>query len=208
MISDITNDIGMYDLTAFQNIIISVGGNDSARKTEEELFEEKYDQLISLIKTSSPESTIYICKIAPRGDTDVSSVNTCIERLSLHWQKHNVICISNTRDYFYSKNGIPTERYFSSDGIHLSRSGVKRLLDAINSSIEIVENYELCVFSRPANQKNAIDWKRNTWPNQGQHSERQASTPRSGAHYTERRHVNKRCYACRMMGHISSECWN
>ena len=211
-ISDITNDIGMYDLTAFQNIIISVGGNDSARKTEEELFEEKYDQLISLIKTSSPESTIYICKIAPRGDTDVSSVNTCIERLSLHWQKHNVICISNTRDYFYSKNGIPTERYFSSDGIHLSRSGVKRLLDAINSSIEIVENYELCVFSRPANQRNAIDWKRNTLPNQGQrylqHSERQARTPRSGAHYTERRHVNKRCYACRMMGHISSECWN
>ena len=128
-------------------------------------FEDKYDQLISLIKTSSPESTIYTCKIAPRGDTDVSSINTCIERLSLHW---HVICISNTRDYFYSKKGIPTERYFSSNGIHLSQSGVKRLLDAINSSIEIVNSYELCVFSRPANQRNAIDWKRNTWPNQGQ----------------------------------------
>ena len=126
---------------------------------EEELFEEKNNQLISLIKTSSRESTIYIFRIAPNGDTDVSSINTCSERLSLYWQKHNVICITNTRDYFYRSNGIPTERYLSSDGIHLSRSGVKRLLDAINSSIEIVQTYELCVFNRPANQWNTKDWK-------------------------------------------------
>ena len=111
-ISDIVNDIDLYDLTAFQNIIIYVGGNDSYEKTDEVLFEETYDQLISLIKTSNPDSTVYICTIAPRGFTDVSSINSCIEKLSLHWQKHNVICISNTRDYFCGKAGMPTERYF------------------------------------------------------------------------------------------------
>ena len=120
-ISDITNDISFYDVKAFSNIIISVGGNDASQKTEEELFEEKYDQLISLIKTSSPKTTVYICKIVPRGDVDVSSLNTCIERLGLHWRKHDVICISKTSDYFCGKNRVLTERYYPTDGIHLSR---------------------------------------------------------------------------------------
>ena len=204
-ISDIINDIGLYYLKAFRNIIISVGGNDSSRKTEEELFEEKYDQLISLIKTSSPQTTVYICKIAPRRDTDVSSLNTRIERLGLHWQQHDVICISKTTDYLCGKNRVPTERYFSSDGIHLSRSGVKRLLDSINSTINIVDKYELCVFSTPESQRNTVNYKNRS--NQGQrHSQRNGR--QSGPRYGERRHANKRCHACQMMGHISSECWN
>ena len=42
-------------------------------KTDGELFEERYDQLISLIKTSSHQCTLYLySKVAPRGDTDVS----------------------------------------------------------------------------------------------------------------------------------------
>ena len=201
-ISDITNDISFYDVKAFSNIIISVGGNDASQKTEEELFEEKYDQLISLIKTSSPKTTVYICKIVPRGDVDVSSLNTCIERLGLHWQKHDVICISKTSDYFCGKNRVPTERYYSTDKIHLSRSGVKRLLDAINSTVKIVDKYEMCVFSKPGNQRNTGNYHIRT--NSGQEQRR----GRQGSRYGERRHVNKRCYACRMMGHISSECWN
>ena len=201
-ISDITNDISFYDVKAFSNIIISVGGNDASQKTEEELFEEKYDQLISLIKTSSPKTTVYICKIVPRGDVDVSSLNTCIERLGLHWQKHDVICISKTSDYFCGKNRVPTERYYSIDGIHLSRSGVKRLLDAINSTVKIVDKYEMCVFSKPGNQRNTGNYHIRT--NSGQEQRR----GRQGSRYGERRHANKRCYACRMMGHISSECWN
>ena len=42
-VSDIINDIALYDLSQFQTIIISVGGNDSANGIDEELFEEKYD---------------------------------------------------------------------------------------------------------------------------------------------------------------------
>ena len=53
-VSDMVNDIALYDLMAFQNIIMYVGGNDSSGKTDEVLFEETYDQIISLIKTSNP----------------------------------------------------------------------------------------------------------------------------------------------------------
>lgn len=204
-INDIANDIGLYDLTAFETIIISVGGNDSARKTNSEQFVESYDKLISLIKTSNPQSTVYVCKVAPRGDTDVSIINDCIEKLTLHWQKHDVMSISNTRDYFYGKDRVPTERYFSKDGIHLSRSGVKRLLDAINSNTQIVSDYDSCVFNRQGYQRGIGKSNQNRWLSQ----EQGHWHPRNrGPNNTEKRHANKICYACHMVGHISAECWN
>ena len=36
------------------------------------------------------------------------------------------------------QNGLPSSRYFSSDGIHLSLSGIKRLLDALSTLISSV----------------------------------------------------------------------
>ena len=56
-------------------------------------------------------------------------------------------CLSNTYDYLFAKNYLPACRYFSNDGIHLSHSGIKRLLDAMNTTTKIVVDYELCVFS-------------------------------------------------------------
>ena len=82
-VSDIKNDIALYDLSRFQTIIISVGGNDSTNGIDEELFEEKYDQLISIVKTGNLQCTLYICKIAPRGDTNVTTLNSCTEKLSV-----------------------------------------------------------------------------------------------------------------------------
>ena len=43
---------------------------------------------------------------------------------------------------------------------------MKRLIDAVNSNIKIFDNYELCVFRRPGNLRNAING--NSRPNQGQ----------------------------------------
>ena len=37
-------------------------------------------------------------------------------------------------------------RYFSSDGIHLSSSGTKRLVDAISRHVDIVHDIHSCVF--------------------------------------------------------------
>ena len=110
-------------------------------------FVDAYDQLISLIKTTNPACKVYLCEIAPRGDVNVTGFNKGIDRLSKHWERQNVHCLSNTYDYFFAKNYLPASRYFSNDGIHLSHSGIKSLLDAMNTTTKIMVDYELFVFS-------------------------------------------------------------
>ena len=59
----------------------------------------------------------------------------------MFWQKHDVHCINNTHSHFKDNNRLPIQRFFSKDGIHLTRSGVKRLFDAMNRNINIVVDY-------------------------------------------------------------------
>ncbi len=81
-----------YDLKASSHVVVYVGGNDMANQIDTELFEEKYDQFISLIKCANSECSITICKIAPRGDVNVSDANASIARLAEHWKLQGVTC--------------------------------------------------------------------------------------------------------------------
>ena len=98
---------------------------------------------------------IYTHKIAQRGDTDVTNLNRCIERLFEFWQKHDMHCINNTHSYFKGSNRLPIQRFFSKDGIHLTHSGVERLLNAINN-ISIIEDYDLSVFNGPKPRRSSV----------------------------------------------------
>ncbi len=75
------DDIVRYDLRVFSHVVIYIGGNDVANQMDMELFEEKYDQLISLIKCANNDCNFTVCKIAPRGDVNVSEANASISRL-------------------------------------------------------------------------------------------------------------------------------
>ena len=139
-------EISVYDLTSFAHVIICVGGNDSSSKVNIKAFEESYDQLIGFIKSANKVCAVYLSKIIPRGDTDVTEFNNSIQRLSDQWKEHQVKCIENTSKMFFDRNGMSSTRYYSHDGIHLSRSGNKRLVDALNRHIYIVTDIILCVF--------------------------------------------------------------
>ena len=139
-------EISVYELTSFANVIICVGGNDSSSKVSIKAFEESYHQLIVFIKGANNDCAVYLRKIIPRGDTDVTDFNNSIQRLSGHWKVHQVTCIENTSKMFLGRNGMPSFRYYSHDGIHLSRSCIKRLVDALKRSIHIVTDINLCVF--------------------------------------------------------------
>ena len=53
-----------------------------------------------------------------------------------------------TYQYMYVGNGLPLPRYHSDDGLHLSISGLKRLLDVIITATQIVSDFETCGFTR------------------------------------------------------------
>ncbi len=133
-------------MKSFNTVILHCGGNDASNGIDIELFEEKYDQLVGLVKTGNPASNVLLCKVAPRGDVDVTDVNSSISRLAAHWKDHKVQCIAETHDLFYGKDDVPQARFYNQDSIHLSRSGIKRFVSCIHRHIDLVHDYNRCVF--------------------------------------------------------------
>ena len=50
--------------------------------------------------------------------------------------------------FFLREDGLSTSRYYSNDGIHMSHSGIKRLVGATNTSTKLVVEYQLCTFGK------------------------------------------------------------
>ena len=141
-IDTVYRNIAMFDLTQFKNVIIYCGGNDSAKSGNMEHFKNEYDTLLKFIKTKNPGCMLYLCNSCPRGDTDTTNVNTVIKSLA---GTHGATYI-DAYSAFYYNNELRTKFYKPRDWIHLSNSGIKRLLGTINLTIAIVENFKFCVF--------------------------------------------------------------
>ena len=122
-IKDIWDEVAVYDLKSFQNIIVCVGGNDSSSGTDAHMFEKKYDELVGGIRTANNDCTIYLCKVVPRGDVDVTRINASIVNVANNWRMQQVKIVASTNEMFFGPNGLPCGRYFDTDGIHMSHSG-------------------------------------------------------------------------------------
>ena len=200
MVPDIWDEISIYDLMSFAKIIC-IGGNYCASRVGMHAFQDKYDQLISFIKTANKDCTVYLGKILPRGDVNVTEFNRSIQRVVEHWAMHHVQYIEDTHDLFYGRSGLPYNRYFTNDAIHMSNSGVKRQLDALKRHIDIVDDFQLCVFqSRFKKQRIAENGAAvNTRP----------VTSNGDQGFNRCRRDNSRiCYGCLMPGDIQADCWH
>ena len=149
-IQELIDEIKVYDMKAFSAVILHIGGNDTANGTGTRAFEDKYDELISLINNSA--CRVILCTVVPRGDVDVRQLNDCIQRLGKHWKNQQVEVASECYTFFFA-DGQLSARFFNQDGIHLTNPVVKRLLDAINRHLSIVADFDTCVFGsmRPSN---------------------------------------------------------
>ena len=132
--------------------------------------------------------------------------------------------------YFYDSQGMVIERYFGDDLIHLKASGVKRLLGEIDKQINIVENFENCVFKShhhkkgvshrgnpTMNHRKPIGGRKRAEPHQNHED---VSTTKDSAvlcykcgetnHETSQcRHKGQlECYHCGFKGHKSGRCLN
>ena len=136
--------------------------------------------------------------------------NKGIDRLSKHWERQNVHCLSNTYDYFFAKTYLPASRYFSNDGIHLYHSGKKRLLDAMNTTTKIVVDYELCMFSNFQNQSSHAGYsrRRNRGPQYKPYKPNRNAEGKEARGASGYRNYRKQCFGCNMVEHILAECWN
>lgn len=140
----ILKEVKVFDLSQFSHIIIYVGGNNASKGTDTEYFEEKYDQLLDHIKKKNNNCEVLLVNSCPRGDTDTAEVNSIIHSLAEEYHMTFV----DAYLAFHNKHGEVIERYYSKDSIHLSTSGIKRLLGTINSFVEIVQNFDQCGFLR------------------------------------------------------------
>ena len=82
-----------------------------------------------------------------KGDVDVTQLNGCIQRLAEHWKNQQIEIASECHNLFF-KDGQLSSRFYGQDGIHLTNSGVKRLLDAINRQFHVVTDFNTCVFGQ------------------------------------------------------------
>ena len=141
-IREVFNQIKVFDLKKFSHVVIYIGGNDASSGSDPELFEEIYDQVVQHIMLVNSECKIILCNVIPRGDTSAADMNEIIKQLS---EQHGTTLIDLDRA-FHDSHGKVIERYFVVDCIHLSSSGIKRLLGAINKEIKVVKDFDQCVF--------------------------------------------------------------
>ena len=199
-IQTLIDEINLYDLKVFSTIIVYIGGNNVASGDNSSFIEEKYDELISLIKCSNNTCKIILCSVAPRLDADISHLNQIVGKLAKHWSCQNVEHVPNTHDMFL-KDGGPSTRYFLQDGIHLTASGTKRLLDALNRVFPFVADFDNCVFNgkRPTvKASGGSGFQVKPRRNQGQF--------RAGIRATSGRFPLV-CFGCHRRGHKIAECW-
>ena len=112
--------------------------------------------------------------------------------------------IKATNEYFFGSNGLPAGRFFSREGIHLSNSGTKRLVDAISSNVDIVHDFQLCIFqNRRYQQKRNYDQEQFVHNARSYHPGGINRKPQFNGRWKNQ----KLCYACSMPGHVIADCW-
>ena len=99
-------EVRLYDLKAFSAVIVYAGDNNVASGETIEFIEEKYDELISLIKCGNSTARVYLCSVAPRKDAAVLAINRYITGLGNHWKSQQVHTVSDCHDFFYKDGHV------------------------------------------------------------------------------------------------------
>lgn len=214
-IDSISKEIKVFNLDKFSHVIIYVGGNNASRGTDIEYFEEKYDQLLDYIAQKNSLCKVLLVNSCPRGDVDTAEINSAIQRLAQVYSMQLV----DMDHAFHNRHGEIIDRYYSPDSIHLSQSGIKRLLGTLNTYIEIVNNFDQCAYYRQERRGNTPHRQQNTAFMNPVNRRRPASQSEQNLRCTkcgESNHSTRQCkhpeqiqcHGCGFYGHKMKRCEN
>ena len=160
-----------------------------------------------------------LCELCPRSDVDVREYNNVIYGVALD---NGAVLIELFTSFL--KHGRVTDRYFSNDGIHLSTSGVKRMLGCINEICHIVVDFNLCAFhqrNKKARHQNAysrgdsVTWRPNVRTPDSFQYKRHTRKPRrfqpgiqidiTGSKINGNNYIQ--CAICKKSNHETSACY-
>lgn len=121
------------DAEEMDAIILHIGTNDVGARTDWEIFERRYVDLINAMKRAAPRAIIFLSNILPRPRDQ--RINT--------WGKYNTIIANLARQprcafingckAFAWPNGKPNRELFHNDGLHLNQKGTKLLEEVFAS---------------------------------------------------------------------------
>ena len=154
-----------------------------------------------------------MCSVCPRGDAELNKTNDVIKRLSSF---HGAVYIDTSNGFYDKHQQLRPYFYGERDWIHLSQSGVKRLLGTINSHINIVESFKNCAY--PAPSKHDPRLKQPQRKQQNLHH-RQAESRLEieesfGSQHEPDSPTNiegsssERCMKCGLQNHTTDGCWH
>ncbi|MCG7877246.1 MAG: SGNH/GDSL hydrolase family protein, partial [Candidatus Thiodiazotropha endolucinida] len=215
-IDNILTDIRRYDLKNFSSIIVYVGGNDFAGGIDPELFEEKYDQLLSYIKKETSNCNVVLCSICPRKDIDENQnceLNDIIQNLT---KDHNCV-LADMFNAFHEKDGGVCERFFQFDSVHINPSGIKRFLRVLHDIEFLVKDFDQCSHPKKSTyrpkrrryDRNFLSQRGNVRRNATNRTTKCDKCGESNHATNSCHHKNQlRCFDCLLYGHKSSRCEN
>ena len=220
-VDDVSTQIKVYDFSKISHVILYVGGNDASSGTDVEYFEEIFDQLIQYIQDANNQCRIIICNTCPRGDTCTTDINDIARSLT----QHHDLSLIDLNKAFHDRHGNIIVGYYQKDCIHLSPSGVKRLLGTINQEVTVVGDFENCAYSwhrgkRPQRQRRQQQQQphggqnRITRDRQNENKDSEHDSVKlcykcgENNHYTNRcKHKHQlKCFHCGYLGHKSGRC--
>ena len=204
-IDKVSTQIKVYDIRKFSHVIVYVGGNDASNRTDIEYFEEVFDQVIQHIKGANNQCKIILCASCPRSDTSTSDINDIIQTLAQH---HHISFIDQNKA-FHERHGNIIAGYYETDGIHLSPSGVKRLLGTINKEVTIVDDFAKCAYGRRRGTMRRQQSRKQQQYHQTQQSQgrRKRNTQDRQNNDNHRKHESVNlCYKCGESNHDTSSC--
>ena len=134
---------------------------------------------------------IVLCNSCP---TDTTEVNEAILRLSEQYG----ISLIDLYKAFHDKDGNVIMRYYNRGIIHLSSSGVKRLVGTINNELSVVCDFESCV----SPSRNQYSYGTHVHIRK-RHSD---NAPKRRNRYHTHTERNSPCYICGETNHDTSQC--